>query len=99
MKVLLLRHFERSKDGIKRQGIFQKKEWAKVTADTYQEHIVLVVDEWIKAEDNAILNWTFMQDNAPCHKARSTLAELERQGIKTTMWPPFSPDRNPIGHG
>ena len=39
-----------------------------------------------------------MQDNAPCHKARSTMAELERQGIHPLKWPAFSPDLNPIEH-
>jgi len=39
-----------------------------------------------------------MQDNAPCHSARSTIAELRRRGINNMKWPAFSPDFNPIEH-
>jgi hypothetical protein len=39
-----------------------------------------------------------MQDNAPCHKARFTMAELWRRDIKVLDWPAFSLDLNPIEH-
>ncbi len=41
----------------------------------------------------------FMQDNAPCQKARATLlmlSMLEMHGIEVLDWPPYSPDLNPI---
>ena len=41
-------------------------------------------------------DWTFMQDNAPAHKARATMEELRRRGIKVLDWPTNSPDLNPI---
>ena len=40
----------------------------------------------------------FMQDNAPSHAARYTIAFLEKLGFKDEklmIWPPASPDRNP----
>ena len=37
----------------------------------------------------------FMQDNVPCHKAKSVLSFLKEEGIYV-MWPPQSPDMNPI---
>ena len=37
-----------------------------------------------------------MQDNAPGHTARITLEELEARNIRVIVWPPFSPDLNPI---
>jgi transposase len=40
--------------------------------------------------------WRFMQDNAPCHKAKTVMEYLEEEGIDTIDWPPFSPDLNPI---
>ena len=38
----------------------------------------------------------FMQDNAPCHKARTVLQFFNDHGITTMDWPAQSPDLNPI---
>ena len=38
----------------------------------------------------------FMQDNTPCHKAKTGLNFLEVEGIAVMKWPPQSPDMNPI---
>lgn len=40
----------------------------------------------------------FMQDNAPIHTAHSTADFLARHHIRTMVWPPYSPDLNPIEH-
>jgi len=40
--------------------------------------------------------YSFMQDNAPIHKAKKTLKWFEDQGIPVVEWPPYSPDLNPI---
>jgi transposase len=37
-----------------------------------------------------------MQDNAPVHTARIIKALLEELGINIMVWPPYSPDLNPI---
>ena len=37
-----------------------------------------------------------MQDNAPCRKTRKVDDFLEKNGIPTLVWPPKSPDLNPI---
>jgi hypothetical protein len=39
---------------------------------------------------------TFMQDNAPCHKARVVMDFLAENNVETLNWPPQSPDMNPI---
>lgn len=39
---------------------------------------------------------TFMQDNAPQHTAADTMALLSRQRFDLLIWPPRSPDLNPI---
>ena len=38
----------------------------------------------------------FMQDNAPCHKAKTVLSFLEEEGIAVMKWPPQSRDMNLI---
>jgi transposase len=40
----------------------------------------------------------FMQDNAPIHSARDVKRWFENNGIPTMVWPPYSPDLNPIEH-
>jgi hypothetical protein len=39
---------------------------------------------------------TFMDDNAPIHRARAVQLWKERYGVRTIEWPPYSPDCNPI---
>ncbi|CAF2519523.1 unnamed protein product [Rotaria sp. Silwood2] len=40
----------------------------------------------------------FQHDNDPKHTARIVKNWLDNQGIKRLIWPPFSPDMNPIEH-
>jgi transposase len=37
-----------------------------------------------------------MQDNAPCHKAKSVMSFLDQQESNVMDWPAQSPDLNPI---
>ena len=40
-----------------------------------------------------------MQDGAPSHTSRATVAFLAEQGVKVLLnWPPNSPDLNPVEH-
>ena len=38
----------------------------------------------------------FIQDNAPCQKAKTVLSFLEEEGIVVMKWPQQIPDMNPI---
>lgn len=40
----------------------------------------------------------FMQDNAPCHSAKSVKSYIESKGVTLMSWPAQSPDLNPIKH-
>ena len=71
-----------------------EKAWGSITADSYQEHIVPLVHEFMNQHPGCI----FMQDNAPAHRARTTIADLTARGIRIMGWPPYSPDLNPIEH-
>lgn len=45
--------------------------------------------------------FVFQQDSAPAHRARETVALLQRETpafIAPTMWPPNSPDLNPVDY-
>jgi transposase len=37
-----------------------------------------------------------MEDNAPIHKANSTMAWFRQKNITVMDWPPYSPDLSPI---
>ena len=40
--------------------------------------------------------FTFQQDNAPCHRSRSTSQWFADSGWDVSSWPAYSPDLNPI---
>ena len=45
--------------------------------------------------------FVFQQDNAPAHRARETVQFLQRETpkfIPPDMWPPNSPDLNPVDY-
>ncbi len=43
-------------------------------------------------------SYIFMQDNAPIHTAIRVRDWLTAHGVWTMVWPPYSPDLNPIEH-
>jgi transposase len=59
-------------------------------------------NEYLKVMDMAAINvasscsLTYMQDNAPIHRARIVTDWLEANDVKVLPWPPYSPDINPI---
>lgn len=54
------------------------------------------INEYIAAQDQLGHPLTFMQDNAPCHKAQVVMDFFSRYNVKLMEWPPQSPDLNPI---
>lgn len=78
-------------------GLFWEKSWGSINTESYCEHIVPLIDNFVeiyRREHNQSLR--LMQDNAPGHASAATKAELRRRGIDFIPWPPFSPDLNPI---
>ena len=55
-----------------------------------QNHVVPILQE------STCANPIFMQDNAPCHKAKLVMEYLKEQNVEVMDWPPQSPDLNPI---
>lgn len=48
------------------------------------------------AEEDMPLKWVLMQDNDPKHTSRTTQQWLQENKIDVMVWPPQSPDLNPI---
>ena len=64
-----------------------------LTAETYKD----ILEECLLPEISSCnVPMVFMQDNSPCHKAKSVLQFFDDHAITTLDWPPQSPDLNPI---
>jgi hypothetical protein len=63
---------------------------------TAQSYVELLQDTVLPELAAAGRPMVFMQDNAPCHKARIVMDFLAKNNIETLDWPPQSPDMNPI---
>ena len=72
--------------------MFWEKNWGSIKQDTYIEHIIPVLDDWLQQHPEL----QFMQDNAPGHKGKKTQAEIERCKMPKIFWPPYSPNLNLI---
>jgi len=78
-------------------GIFWEKDWGTIDAARYQQHILPVIDGWVRlVRLEHGIELQVMQDGAPGHAAASTKAEFASRGITIIQWPPYSLDLNPI---
>ena len=82
-------------------GIVFVEPGAKVNSEYYCQNVLgggLLPD--IRARCQCY-SWTLQQDGAPSHTARNTLRYLRRENvtfIEPDMWPPNSPDLNPVDY-
>jgi len=77
-------------------GICWEKGWGKINADSYRAHTVPVIDGWIRLRQGEGESLILMQDGAPGHAAEATRQDLHDRGVHVILWPPYSPDLNPI---
>ena len=73
----------------------------KMTSDVYIRILAEKLIPWLKRNfpDG---NYLFQQDGAPCHTAKKTqdwLSENVKKFIPKDVWPPSSPDLNPLDYG
>jgi len=73
-------------------SVFFEKEWGGISKESYSEHILPRVAEYMRTHPGLL----FQQDNAPGHSAQFTKEMLEFYRIPTIWWPPNSPDLAPI---
>ena len=82
-------------------GIVFVEPGAKINSEYYCQHILaggILPD--IRARCQRY-SWTPQQDGAPSHTARNTQTYLRRDNvtfIEPDMWPPNSPDLNPVDY-
>ncbi|GFV04739.1 transposable element Tcb2 transposase [Trichonephila clavipes] len=67
-----------------------------VNGTRYCNEILLPYERLFR--DTMGLQFLFMDDNAPCHRAVAAEQLLESQDIERMVWPARSPDLNPIEH-
>jgi len=65
----------------------------KITAEKYKLLLEKNLLPFLKRLNRPII---FMQDNAPIHKSGLVMKFLADNGIEALLWPPQSPDLNPI---
>jgi transposase len=86
--------------GDKLIGSYKVDDGVKLTSQTYCQFLDKIFFKWYKSQSRSFkLKCVFMHDNAPSHAANASRQFLERKGIsgrKLMMWPPASPDLNPI---
>ncbi len=79
---------------------FRVPEGVKMTSAKYIEFLTDHFLPWYKKKNCAFCSKIiFMHDNAPSHAAKNTSVSLAAMGIKgekLMVWPPSSPDLNPI---
>ena len=80
-------------------GFFSKHGTGPGRVDQY-EYLSILKDELIpefnRAKQAIPGTWRLMQDNAPCHTAKSVKSFLARKRVQLIEWPPYSPDLNAI---
>ena len=65
----------------------------KINATKYQK---ILTDHLLPSMPSGA-RYQFQQDNAPCHKAKTTIEWLSTYAVPVLPnWPPYSPDLNPI---
>ena len=77
---------------IKKFCVFWKKKWDHINQDSYIEHIVPVLDDWLQQHPEL----SFIQDNASDHKEQKTQTEIIRRKMQKIIWSSYSSDLNLI---
>ena len=81
-------------------GPIRVPQGVKLSSATNCQFLKNVLEPWLEEVPlTRLKKVVFMHDNAPCHAAKATIKCLEGLGFKDEtlmVWPPNSPDINPI---
>ena len=86
-------------DGKKCPIIFIDQD-VRINSQIYQDLLAEHFLPWVR-ENYSPGEYVFQQDGATCHTAKATAAFLKREGVEfwdKDMWPPASPDLNPLDY-
>jgi hypothetical protein len=84
---------------LERTGIHFVKPGVKINGDYYRN--TLLLEDLLPDIQELSEFFIFQQDGAPAHRARETVELLQRvtpDFIPPTLWPPNSPDLNPVDY-
>lgn len=74
-----------------------RSELAFIDGNLNSKSYIKILEDYLLPSIPSHTQFTFQQDNAPSHSAKSTLKRLDELGINYLKdWPPYSPDLNPI---
>jgi len=79
-------------------GAFVPLIMPSVNSELYLDVLKELLPSVLDAVPSHVGRPIFQQDNSSVHTARIIKAWLKRQGFEVMMWPPTSPDMNPIEH-
>lgn len=79
-------------------GAFVPLIMPSVNSELYLDVLKELLPSVLDAVPSHVGRPIFQQDNSSVHTARIIKAWLKRQGFEMMMWPPTSPDMNPIEH-
>jgi transposase len=73
-------------------GVFWEKQWGSINKESYSEHILPIIHQYVIEHPELQL----MQDHAPGHAPQHTQECMAGFGLHPIRWPAYSPDLNPI---
>jgi transposase len=87
--------------GKKGPAVFWEKAWGSMDSAKYDAVILNNIEAFLDANgpfERTRRGYIWMQDNASCHRSKTTKINLRLRNIPTIQWPRYSPDLNLIEH-
>ena len=77
----------------------QLQRWKEYKSGRKKDYIKILSRHLLPYMQSMGSSYVFMDDNTPCHRSQAVIRWLKSKGLKRMeVWPPQSPDLNPIEH-